>query len=574
MKFMKLGSKPDIFKTCHNVTTVAASELVSDICVEVDGHKFLLHKFPLLSKSEYLNKTLKKRETSLQNKAGVLNNDSEDEEDSLVILRLCEFPGSVESFEMCAKFCYGITFTLNASNVSAVRCAAEYLEMTETIEKSNLIFKLEVFFNSSILRGWKDSILCLQQSKSFIPWAEHLKLLSRCVDSISCKTAVDPSMVDWSFTYTRPKFPCFQPHPRHNIECSSSPPPPPPPPPLNGTAHSCSRHHDHQQHQPVPKDWWVEDICNLEIALYSRVMVAVKAKGAPWDQVGEALRVYAMRWLPGVSKEHSAIQAGDPSAPTSRMMRNHGPGLKSAESFVETSSSKQWALILESLVSLLPSEKGSCSCSFLLRLLKSATILNASQSSKLELAHRIGLQLEEASLQDLIILSIQSYTDINSLLYDVDLVQLVLEHYLSQELCQSAPAIYPMQSHDDHNTPSKLLHVAKLIDGYLVEIAKDPNLPLLKFVQIAEPIPDFARPVHDGLYLAIDTYLKEHPGMPKSDRKRICKLMDCKKLSMDACIHACQNDRLPLRVVVQVSAFPLNVQHPPLPPFCGGTVMN
>jgi hypothetical protein len=130
----------------------------------------------------------------------------------------------------------------------------------------------------------------------------------------------------------------------------------------------------------------------------------------------------------------------------------------------------------------------------------------------LELAHRIGLQLEEASLQDLIILSIQSYTDINSLLYDVDLVQLVLEHYLSQELCQSAPAIYPMQSHDDHNTPSKLLHVAKLIDGYLVEIAKDPNLPLLKFVQIAEPIPDFARPVHDGLYLAIDTYLKVSDG--------------------------------------------------------------
>jgi hypothetical protein len=62
--------------------------------------------------------------------------------------------------------------------------------------------------------------------------------------------------------------------------------------------------------------------------------------------------------------------------------------------------------------------------------------------------------------------------------------------------------------------------------------------------------------------------------MPKSDCKRICKLMDCKKLSMDACIHACQNDRLPLRVVVQVSAFPLNVQHLPLPPFCVGTVMN
>lgn len=31
--------------------------------------------------------------------------------------------------------------------------------------------------------------------------------------------------------------------------------------------------------------------------------------------------------------------------------------------------------------------------------------------------------------------------------------------------------------------------------------------------------------------------------------------MDCKKLSMDACMHAAQNERLPLRVVVQVLFF-------------------
>jgi hypothetical protein len=28
--------------------------------------------------------------------------------------------------------------------------------------------------------------------------------------------------------------------------------------------------------------------------------------------------------------------------------------------------------------------------------------------------------------------------------------------------------------------------------------------------------------------------------------------MDCQKLSIDACMHAAQNERLPLRVVVQV----------------------
>lgn len=41
--------------------------------------------------------------------------------------------------------------------------------------------------------------------------------------------------------------------------------------------------------------------------------------------------------------------------------------------------------------------------------------------------------------------------------------------------------------------------------------------------------------------------------MTKNERKKICGLMDCKKLSMDACMHAAQNERLPLRVVVQVN---------------------
>lgn len=46
-----------------------------------------------------------------------------------------------------------------------------------------------------------------------------------------------------------------------------------------------------------------------------------------------------------------------------------------------------------------------------------------------------------------------------------------------------------------------------------------------------------------------------HPGLPKTEKKKVCGLMDVKKLSKGACIHAAQNDRLPLRVVVQVLFF-------------------
>lgn len=43
-----------------------------------------------------------------------------------------------------------------------------------------------------------------------------------------------------------------------------------------------------------------------------------------------------------------------------------------------------------------------------------------------------------------------------------------------------------------------------------------------------------------------------HPNLTEHERKRLCRVMDCQKLSIDACMHAAQNERLPLRVVVQV----------------------
>jgi len=48
---------------------------------------------------------------------------------------------------------------------------------------------------------------------------------------------------------------------------------------------------------------------------------------------------------------------------------------------------------------------------------------------------------------------------------------------------------------------------------------------------------------------------QEHPDLTKSEKKKICSLMDCKKLTADACMHAVQNERLPLRLVVQVLFF-------------------
>ncbi|KAJ6988902.1 BTB/POZ domain-containing protein At1g67900 [Populus alba] len=511
MKFMKLGSRPDTFYTAQAVRSVS-SEVSSDLIVQVKGSRYLLHKFPLLSKCSRLQRLCSESPETSQHH----------------IIQLPDFPGGIEAFELCAKFCYGITITLSAFNIVAVRCAAEYLQMTEDVEKGNLTYKLEVFFNSCILHGWKDSIVTLQTTKEFPLWSEDLGITSRCIEAIASKVLTHPSKVSLSHIYSRRE--------RDDESCNGA---------------------ESQRHKPPSKGWWAEDMAELGIDLYWRTMIAVKSGGKmPSNLIGEALKIYAARWLPNISRERNVskqVASDSDSDSTNEITSKH-------------------RVLLESIVSLLPAEKGAVSCSFLLKLLKAATILNASSSSKMELARRVALQMEEATVRDLLIPSI-SYA--NSTVYDVDLVITILEQFMLQG--QSPPTSPPRsklgferrRSRSAENidlafqesrrsssaSHSSKLKVAKLVDGYLQEIARDANLPLSKFIALAEAIPDFSRLDHDDLYRAIDTYLKAHPDLNKSERKRLCRTLDCKKLSVEACMHAAQNELLPLRVVVQVLFF-------------------
>ncbi|XP_058093712.1 BTB/POZ domain-containing protein At1g67900 [Magnolia sinica] len=507
MKYMKLGTRPDTFYTAEAVRSVS-TEVSSDLIVQVKSSRYLLHKFPLLSKCLRLQQ---------------LCSESTDAEP---VIELSDFPGGIEAFEICAKFCYGITITLSAFNIVSVRCAAEYLRMTEDVEKGNLIYKLEIFFNSCVLRGWKDTIVTLQTTKSFALWSEDLGITSRCIDAIVSRVLIHPSKVNWPYSYSR-----------GNRE--------------GGQYNSI----ESQNHKLIPKGWWAEDIAELGINFYWRVMLAIKSSGkVPANLIGEALQVYSCRWLPNISKDTSNKQVTDAcSDPVGEITSRH-------------------RFLLESIVSLLPMEKGSVSCSFLLKLLKAANILGASSSSKMELARRVGIQLEEATVRDLLI---PSLSHANETLYDVDIVMTILEQFMLQG--QSPPTSPPRaragferrRSRSAENVDfefqesrrsssashSSKLKVTKLIDNYLQEIARDANLPLQKVIALAEAVPDFARPDHDDLYRVIDIYLKSHSDLDKSERKRLCRILDCKKLSMEACIHAAQNELLPLRVVVQVLFF-------------------
>ncbi|GER30622.1 phototropic-responsive NPH3 family protein [Striga asiatica] len=466
MKVMKLGSKPDAFQADGSCVRYISSELPTDVVINVDDMKFHLHKFPLLSKSSKLQKLVSKA----------------NEENSAEI-QLPNFPGGPTAFEICAKFCYGITVTLNPYNLVSARCAAEYLEMTEDIEKGNLIKKIEIFLNSSILRSWKDSIIVLQTAKALMPLSENLKVVNRCVESIACKISVDPSLITWSYTYNRKL--------------------------------ATSDQIISEKTEFAPKDWWIEDICELDIDLYKKVMVGIKSKGrVPSGLIGEALKTYAVRWLPD------------------------SVDLLLSEDQIQINKS-----LVETIICLLPSDKGiiSCSCSFLLKLLKVAILIGADDSYRDDLIKIVGMKLDEACVSDLLIPGNSQ----NNTIYDVDLVQRLVDEFVKNENGKRDLKNVEEKNECDFVLGNgSWLRAGKVVDGYLSVVASDPNLTVASFVKLAESVPESARPIHDG-----------HANLPKAERKTLCGLMDVKKLTSEGCMHAAQNEQLPLRVVVQVLFF-------------------
>ncbi|RID66215.1 hypothetical protein BRARA_D01374 [Brassica rapa] len=444
MKFMKLGSKPDTVQSKGDNVRYVATELETELIVTIGNIKFYLHKFPLLSKSGYLQKL-------------IATSRNEEKKNQVDEVDISEIPGGSVAFEVCVKFCYGITVTLNAYNVFAARCAAEFLEMNETFEKSNLVYKIDVFLNSTIFRSWKDSIIVFSTTRDLSPNYTNeftLKLVKRCLDSIAYTASIDTSKVEWSYTYNRKK---------------------------------------KLDEKAVPRDWWVEDLCELHIDLYKQAIEAIETRGkVPVEVIGEALHAYARRRIGGFSK--GSVRVIDKS-------------------------------LTESIIELLPEKKGSVSSSFLSKLLRASVFLGCEETVKERLKKRISEQLEETAVSDI-------------LMFDIDMVQSLVKEFMDRD-----PKSHPKAS------------VAKLVDGYLAEKSRDPNLLLQNFLSLAETVSSFPRQSHDGLYRAIDMFLKEHPGIDKSEKKRVCGLMDCRKLSAEACEHAVQNERLPMRVIVQVLFF-------------------
>ncbi|CAL5370989.1 unnamed protein product [Camellia sinensis] len=280
------------------------------------------------------------------------------------------------------------------------------------------------------------------------------------------------------------------------------------------------------EHLKSVVDWWADNLTVLRIDIFHRVLIAMMARGFKQYALGPILMLYAQKSLRGLEM--------------------FGTGRKK----IEPRQEHEKRVVLETIVSLLPREKNSMSVSFLSMLLRAAIYLETTIACRLDLEKRMGRQLGQAVLDDLLI---PLFTFTEDTLFDVDTVQRIMMNFFEYEMEGNRLGYVADEDFVSLSPPlSDMERVGKLMENYIAEIASDRNLTVSRFISLAELIPEQSRLTEDGTYRAIDIYLKAHPALSDMERKKVCSLMDCQKLSREACAHAAQNDRLPVQTVVQV----------------------
>ncbi|XP_068668647.1 BTB/POZ domain-containing protein At3g08570-like [Aristolochia californica] len=466
----------------HSAIKRIFSDVAGDITIVVDGQSFVLHKFPLVSWSGKIRKMVADAKDAKVSKLELLN-----------------IPGGAQTFELAVKFCYGANFEISSSNVGYLRCAAEFLEMTEDYGQGNLIERTETYLTDVVVESLEKSIEVLASCEGLLPVAEEAGIVGRCVEAIALNATKEQLVSGLS-----------------GLECHGGPGEP----------------------KADSGEWWIEDLSSLRIDFYQQVIISMRKIGVRQDSITSSLLHYA----------HSSLND---------VVKGRPWDLSRTKLEPRVVLESEQRLIMETLIGLLPADRDALvPLSFLFGMLRVATVVGSSDACRRELERRISFQLDLVSLDDLLIPSINSTDSF----FDIDTVHRILVNFfnwIEEEDAEDSSLQYGYESEGLGASPSHsaVLKVGRLMDMYLAEIASDPYLKLEKFMAIIELLPDYARVVDDGPYRAIDIYLKAHPSLMEHECITLCKLINCQKLSQEASNHAAQNDRLPIQMTVRVLYF-------------------
>ncbi|XP_019187877.1 PREDICTED: root phototropism protein 3-like [Ipomoea nil] len=256
----------------------------------------------------------------------------------------------------------------------------------------------------------------------------------------------------------------------------------------------------------LPSNWWFEDASTLRIDHFIELVSSIKKRRKIKPElVGSCIAHWTKKWLPrvriGKQKSNNDNNDDDDDDLTIRLHR----------------------VTLECLIRILPNEDNSVSCNFLLQLFKIGVGMRIDSELLNQVKTRIAMMVERCRAKDLLAL------------FDVEIVGQIVE------------ATYACF----HHISGKTHQVAKLVDEYLVLVARDESLTAKKFQMLIQVLPKEARNCDDNLYTAIDMYLKAHPKLTDEERREICRTLEYHKLSAEARAHVMRNHRLPESMMVR-----------------------
>ncbi|KAK3006880.1 hypothetical protein RJ639_016392 [Escallonia herrerae] len=394
-----------------------------------------------------------------------------------------DIPADPKTFELVGRFCHGYEVNITAENVVRVCCLASFLEMTEDHSTNNLLKMALTFFKQKVIPSWNKSVRALRTTESILQPASKLGLVDACADSIITKALTNPH-----FLGEPVKILTFDDDGEDNE----------------------NTHRPNARRQLFVLDWKYEDLTTLSLQLYEPIIRSMIQRQVSSEYVAASICQYAKTRIfctaaigddMPISKKHDQREA------------------------------------IEAVQRLLPHERGLIPCTLLFEMLRLAIALEASLECRNGFEIRIGKQLDQATVKDLLI---PSHGYAKELQYDTECVKKILKIFYCN---YTSPDV------------SGLITVAELVEDFLAEVASDIDLKMSTFISVAEMSIAASAGTQrrsDGIYRAIAIYLDKHRYLTESEKEEVCRVLDCNKMTPEACEHAAQNDRLPLRVVVQV----------------------
>ncbi|KAM3365087.1 hypothetical protein ACQJBY_015076 [Aegilops geniculata] len=358
----------------------------------------------------------------------------------------------------------------------------------EFLDVGGLGARCDLYINQVVLQSWDDALIVLQRCQPLLPVAEELLIVSRCVESLAFMACME--ILDPEQRRDQP-----------GVDDA-------------GARGLVGRRWDAEVVKELAaRDLWIKDLIALPFEFFKRIVQALRRQGMKEKYVSPVVLFYANKWV--LSKKTHKFWASTDEA---------GDG--------ETDANRRATEILQGVVDLLPVEaSGAVPVAFYFALLSRSLALELKEESRTRLWDQVASQLQFASADDLPLPEQDAGRSVADSPEVVTMESIVSNHVAMQR--QGAEA------------------VAELWDRYLVHIVADPKLRPERLAELIGVVPAGNRKTHDHLYEAINTYLVEHPGLSGEEKAALCGHLECRKLSHEACIQAVQNERMPLRFIVQ-----------------------